>query len=217
MSLTTTQTTTVTGPAPAEAMSDLQRRLQGLQPGPAPGAQQVRFRVVAAGPTPLPPTPSKTTTPNATLARRFSFVWPFISKENVAGSEPFLKSRCSQLLRQFPAFISGRQDESARTIRDLISRVLTQLKAVWLVLAVYLSVLVLGCLSSVVLYTFLLAAKPLGLWFLVACVVATGAIAGVSFTAKERPKQKPQRQQILVAEVPLQPQLQAPAPRITVN
>ncbi len=91
---------------------------------------------------------------------------------------------------------------------------LTQLKAVWLVLAVYLSVLVLGCLSSAVLYTFLLAAKPLGLWFLVACVVATGAIAGVSFSAKERPKQKPQRQQQMqVPEVPLRAQ----APRVTVN
>ncbi|XP_026280412.1 uncharacterized protein LOC113207886 [Frankliniella occidentalis] len=225
MSLTTTQTTTVTAAPRAEAiMADLQRRLQPAAPGAVSssgvtlGAQQLRFRGVAAGTTgggAIPPTPSKTTTPNATLARRFSFVWPFISKENTAASEPFLKSRCSQLLRQFPAFISARQDESARTIRDLISRVLTQLKAVWLVLAVYLSVLVLGCLSSAVLYKLLLANKPLGLWFLVACIAATGAIAGVSFTAKERPNQKQQRQQIQVAEVPLRPQVQVP--RVAVN
>lgn len=70
---------------------------------------------------------------------------------------------------------------------------MTQLKALWLVLAVYLSLVALTCLSSAVLYTFLLASKPPGLWFLVGCVAATGAIAGVSFSARERPaKRQPQ-------------------------
>lgn len=67
-------------------------------------------------------------------------------------------------------------------------RVLTQLKAVWLVLAVYLSLAVLAGLCAAVLYTFLLAAKPPGLWFLAGCIAATGGIAAVSLSAtRERP------------------------------
>lgn len=198
MSLTTTTTTTTTTTR-LEALTDLQRRLQAP---PAPAMQQVRFRTGAAT-TRGPAGPES----NPTLTRRFSFVWPFISKENAAAAEPFLKSRCSQLLRQFPAFIGG--DESARTLRDLISRVLTQLKAVWLVLAVYMSLLVLTFLGSAVLYTFVLAAKPPGLWFLVGCIAATGAIASVSFSVREHPRRRQQQLQQLQA-----PQ---PVPSISVN
>lgn len=186
MSVTQTTTTTTTH---VEELSDLQRRLlPSASSAPVASATSVRFRRTA----------------NVTMARRFSFVWPFISKESVA-TEPFLKSRCSQLLRQFPAFLSGHQDPSARTVRDLISRVLTQLKAVWLVLAVYLTLLVLMGLSSAVVYTLLLANKPLplGLWFLVACVAATGAIAGVSFSAG--PRQEPRQRK----QLQLQPRLVA--------
>ncbi|XP_034238467.1 uncharacterized protein LOC117643601 [Thrips palmi] len=204
MSLTQTTTTRV------EA---LQHRLQPATPAPGlqglqglQGVQQVRFRAAASASMPAAAmTASTANTSVPTLTRRFSFVWPFISKENAAGAEPFLKSRCSQLLRQFPAFLCARQNESTRTVRDLISRVLTQLKAVWLVLAVYMSLVVLLCLASSVLYTLVLAPKPLGLVFLVGCVAATGAIAAVSFNAKERAR--PQQQAVR----PAQPELAVPA------
>lgn len=94
---------------------------------------------------------------------------------------------------------------------------LTQLKARWLVLAVYLSLLTLTCLTSAVLYTLLLANKPPGLWFLVGCVAATGAIAAVSFSARERPvKRKPRAQAQAAVQEPPQPAPQ-PVPQLRVE
>lgn len=80
-------------------------------------------------------------------------------------------------------------------------------------LAVYMSLALLLCLCSTVLYTLLLAAKPPGLLFLVACVAATGAIAGVSFNAKQRPRP----QQTTHAAQPVQQvQVSQPVPALAV-
>lgn len=203
MSLTQTTTTRV------EA---LQHRLQPA--AGAPALQQVRLRVAASTPAPTVTAPTAPTAPLPTLTRRFSFVWPFISKEHAADQEPFLKSRCGQLLRHF---ITAGSNESTKSVRDLISRVLTQLKTFWLVLAVYMSLAVLLGLCSTVLYTLLLAAKPPGLIFLVACVAATGAIAGVSFNAKARPQQRPQQPQQQVQPGAQPPSATLQVPKLTVN